>query len=184
MQEYSSKLLRQRWAGVWQLLRMEEWEKPKLHYLAKVEVNKNTITPLGCCREPRNHICCLQWMSTIWQSSPNSASTPPVPPRQLRFLHSRKTLSFTDTTANLYTLMGETQQGESTSSSNQSGTTTSASSRAEDTGAQDTCRVFVALQPHAPAFQGSLAQRGTAPELLLHRAKGWRGINDHKIQHF
>lgn len=82
-------------------------------------------------------------------------------------------------------LMGETsQQGESTSSSNQRGTATSASSRAEDTGPQDTCRVFVVFQPHTPAFQGSLAQRGTAPELLFHRAKGWKGINDHKTQHF
>lgn len=83
--------------------------------------------------------------------------------------------------------MGETRRGESTSSSNQRQTSTSAcsssSSRAEDTGSQDTCSVFVVFQPHTPAFQGSVAQTGTAPEPLLHGAKGWRGTNDRSTQH-
>lgn len=42
--------------------------------------------------------------------------------------------------------------------------------------------MFVVLQPHTPAFQGSVAQSGTAPEPLLHRAKGWTGISDHSTQ--
>lgn len=90
---------------------MDEWGKPKLHYLAKVEVSKSTITPLGCCKEPRNHVCCLQWMSTTWQSSPNSTSAPPVPPSQPRFLHSRKTRSFTDTTADSWHFDGRDSTG-------------------------------------------------------------------------
>lgn len=79
-------------------------------------------------------------------------------------------------------MVGETQQGASPSSSNQRETSTSARSRAEDTGSQDTCSVFVVLQPHTPAFQGSMAQSRTAPEPLFHGAKGWRGINNCSTQ--